>query len=96
MITGEDLCNVPPVALLQDLNVQAHLGNASVERNGHHYFAGTKSFALSIAEALNTELPQLFEPSDQVRSTLRITTGTLDLTGLTKQPALGLAAPLDL
>jgi hypothetical protein len=30
--------------LLQDLAVQAVLGNASVERNGHHYFCGLKMF----------------------------------------------------
>ena len=38
--TGEDLANVGPVALLQDLAVQAALGIESVERNGHHYFRG--------------------------------------------------------
>ena len=38
--TGEDLANIGPVALLQDLAVQAALGIESVERNGHHYFRG--------------------------------------------------------
>ena len=38
--TGEDLANVGPVALLQDLAVQSALGVESVERNGHHYFRG--------------------------------------------------------
>jgi hypothetical protein len=44
MLSGEDLSNVGPVALLQDLAVQAVLGVASVERNGHHYFAGLGQF----------------------------------------------------
>jgi L-alanine-DL-glutamate epimerase-like enolase superfamily enzyme len=39
-MSGEDLSNVGPIALPQDLAVQAALGNASVERNGHHYFNG--------------------------------------------------------
>ena len=44
LMSGEDLSNTGPVALLQDLAVQAVLGNASVERNGHHYFCGLKMF----------------------------------------------------
>ena len=38
--SGEDLCNLGPVALQQDLAVAATLGIHSVERNGHHYVAG--------------------------------------------------------
>jgi hypothetical protein len=44
LMSGEDLANTGPVALLQDLAVQAVLGNQSVERNGHHYFCGLKVF----------------------------------------------------
>ena len=40
ILSGEDLSNVGPVALLQDLAVAATLGIAHVERNGHHYFRG--------------------------------------------------------
>jgi hypothetical protein len=40
LLSGEDLSNVGPVALLQDLAVCATLGVESVERNGHHYFRG--------------------------------------------------------
>jgi hypothetical protein len=39
-LSGEDLANVGPVALLQDLAVVATLGIDDVERNGHHYFRG--------------------------------------------------------
>ena len=39
-ISGEDLSNVGPVALLQDLAVVSALGIGDVERNGHHYFRG--------------------------------------------------------
>jgi hypothetical protein len=44
VMSGEDLANIGPVALLQDLAVAATLGVASVERNGHHYFAGLSMF----------------------------------------------------
>ncbi len=40
IISGEDLCNLGPVALLEDLAVLATLGIEHAERNGHHYFAG--------------------------------------------------------
>src|SRR5439155_21233361 len=35
VLTGEDLCNLGPVALLQDLATMALLGVEHVERNGH-------------------------------------------------------------
>ena len=40
ILSGEDLANVGPVALLQDLAVVAALGITHAERNGHHYFRG--------------------------------------------------------
>ena len=40
VLTGEDLCNLGPVALLQDLATMALLGIEHVERNGHHYYRG--------------------------------------------------------
>lgn len=40
ILSGEDLSNVGPVALQQDLAVLAALGINHAERNGHHYFAG--------------------------------------------------------
>lgn len=40
VLTGEDLCNLGPVALLQDLALMALLGIDHVERNGHHYYRG--------------------------------------------------------
>jgi hypothetical protein len=40
VLTGEDLCNLGPVALLQDLALMSLLGIEHVERNGHHYFRG--------------------------------------------------------
>lgn len=38
--SGEDLTNLPVVALQQDLATMGMLGMTHVERNGHHYFNG--------------------------------------------------------
>jgi hypothetical protein len=47
-LSAEDLTNLGPVALLQDLAVVATLGIAHAERNGHHYFAGLSQFPASV------------------------------------------------
>ena len=52
ILSGEDLANVGPVALLQDLAVMNTLGIRHVERNGHHYFPGLEMFSPSIQEAV--------------------------------------------
>lgn len=39
-LAGEDLTNLPVLALQQDFAVAAALGLEHVERNGHHYFRG--------------------------------------------------------
>lgn len=44
ILSGEDLTNVGPVALIQDLAVMANLGIEHIERNGHHYFKGLSMF----------------------------------------------------
>ena len=40
VLTGEDLCNLGPLALLQDLAMTSLFGIEHVERNGHHYYRG--------------------------------------------------------
>jgi hypothetical protein len=52
LISGEDLCNIGPVALTQDLAVAATLGLNHVERNGHHYFKGLDMFPADVQEAV--------------------------------------------
>ena len=51
-MSGEDLVNIGPVALLQDLAVSATLGVTSIERNGHHYFAGLSAFPSSVGRQM--------------------------------------------
>jgi len=40
VLTGEDLCTLGPIALLQDLAMMSLFGIEHVERNGHHYYRG--------------------------------------------------------
>jgi hypothetical protein len=51
-LSAEDLTNLGPVALLQDLAVVASLGIAHAERNGHHYFAGLSQFPESVQQEI--------------------------------------------
>ena len=78
--TGEDLTNLPIVALQQDLATMAALGIDHVERNGHHYFRGLQHLpreeALTAAD-LHADLYRQAEGSAPVR--LRIDQGRLDI-----------------
>lgn len=50
-LSAEDLTNLGPVAVQQDLAVVAALGITHAERNGHHYFAGLSQFPAAIQHA---------------------------------------------
>ena len=50
-LSAEDLTNLGPVAVQQDLAVVAALGITHAERNGHHYFAGLSQFPATIQRA---------------------------------------------
>jgi hypothetical protein len=60
LLSGEDLTNLGPVALLQDLAVLAALGIEHAERNGHHYFRGLSVFPPEIGEATLADHPDLY------------------------------------
>lgn len=72
LMSGENLSNIGPVALLQDLAVQATLGIESVERNGHHYFAGLAAFPESLQSVVFERHHDLYlkEPGRAARITL--------------------------
>lgn len=77
LMSGEDLCNVGPVALLQDLAVMSALGIDSVERNGHHYVAGLSAFPRSMQTGVLARHGDLYEPSPHGWPTLAIRNGAL-------------------
>jgi hypothetical protein len=64
LLSGEDLSNVGPVSLQQDLAVCAALGIQSVERNGHHYFRGLSMHSPEVQQQVLKAHPDLFRPHE--------------------------------
>jgi hypothetical protein len=91
-MSGEDLVNIGPVALLQDLAAQAALGNATVERNGHHYFRGMSFFPAAISDAMLARHGDLYTRLDGF-ARLDVRGGELNLGSVNAAP-FGLAAEL--
>jgi hypothetical protein len=79
IMSGEDLANIGPVALEQDLVAAATLGVTSVERNGHHYFAGLSAFPAHVQQQVLAAHPDLFHPAPAGWPTLSIQDGSLQL-----------------
>jgi hypothetical protein len=86
LMSGEDLANIGPIANHQDLVVQAALGNASVERNGHHYFKGLSVFDQEIQDNALNSFPGMYKKEDSGYVRLKVREGSLDLTDLLKFP----------
>jgi hypothetical protein len=61
LMSGEDLANVGPVALPNDLAVMAALGIDDVERNGHHYFKGLAMFPEGLQREVCAAHPDLYQ-----------------------------------
>ncbi|MDB6168848.1 MAG: hypothetical protein JWM88_1712 [Verrucomicrobia bacterium] len=95
MLSGEDLTNVGPVALLQDLAIQAVLGVTSVERNGHHYFAGLAQFPGAIQEHVLAHHGDLYTRSPAGWPRLDVREGRI-ATGSALRAPFGYAPGLDL
>ncbi|MSU59726.1 MAG: hypothetical protein EXS35_16425 [Pedosphaera sp.] len=86
VLTGEDLANLGPVALLPDLAVMALLGIAHAERNGHHYFRGLTLWPDAWQQATLAAHGDLYRKHEQGFVTLRIEDGLLDLTSVNQSP----------
>ena len=86
IMSGEDLCNQGPVAVMQDLCVTAALGIESVERNGHHYCAGLSKHPASVREQMLQDHPDVYQPSPQGWPTLRIKNGLISTQTINQSP----------
>jgi hypothetical protein len=75
LMSGEDLANVGPVALLNDLAAMAVFGIGDVERNGHHYFAGLSMFPEELQKMVCERHPDLYEMRPEGYASLRIEGG---------------------
>lgn len=92
--SAEDLCNIGPVALLQDLAVVATLGIPHAERNGHHYFAGLSPFPAELQKPVLRKHGDLYLRHRDGFPTLRIADGRIDIGSVVDAP-FGVAAELD-
>lgn len=95
LMSGEDLANVGPQALLQDLAVQAVLGIADVERNGHHYFRGLSAFPDSLNQTMVRLHPDLYFLHPNGFASLQLNNGQLRIDSLNRA-AFGAGAIWDL
>lgn len=93
-LSGEDLTNLGPVALLQDLAVAATLGIAHVERNGHHYFRGLSQFPASVQRAALHLHPDLYREHERGFPTLRVEQGRISTRSIVAAP-FGSTVPID-
>jgi hypothetical protein len=94
VLTGEDLCILGPVALLQDLSMMALLGISHVERNGHHYYRGLSMLPASWQRAVVEAHGDIYRPHQDGFACLHIQDGRLDLRSVNAAP-FGVAPALD-
>lgn len=94
VMSGEDLCNIGPVALLQDLAVCSALGIESVERNGHHYNAGLSQLPRTVQEQTLAAHGDLYHASPAGWPTLTIRDGRVQL-GTVNAAPFGVGFPFD-
>lgn len=94
-LSAEDLCNVGPVALLQDLAVIASLGISHAERNGHHYFAGLSQFPAQTQSAILSAHSDLYSMRSGGFPALKIDHGSVAVGSVVAAP-FGVATDLDL
>lgn len=86
VLTGEDLANLGPVALLQDLALMTLLGIPHVERNGHHYFRGLSLWPEPWQQAVRQDHSDLYRQHERGFATLRIEGGVLKLASVNQSP----------
>ena len=94
VLTGEDLANLGPVALLQDLAMMALLGIGHVERNGHHYYRGLSMFPADWQESALAAHGDLYRRHEEGFAALRIVEGRIDL-GTVNAAPFGVAPAFD-
>ncbi len=95
ILSGEDLANLGPVAMLQDLAMMGVLGVTHVERNGHHYFRGLSMFPEAVqAEVLRVHA-DLYHKAEAGFPTLKLEGGRLVVGSVNAAP-FGCGITLDM
>jgi len=86
IISGEDLANVGPVALLQDLAAMATLGIDHVERNGHHYFRGLSMLPEDMQSLVLEQHGDLYRRHPSGFPTLDVRAGRIEVGSVVDAP----------
>ncbi|MDE3000902.1 MAG: hypothetical protein OXU79_17645 [Gemmatimonadota bacterium] len=86
VLSSEDLGNVGPVALLQDLAVAASLGVGHTERNGHHYFTGLSMYPRDVQAQVLRHHGALYRRHEAGFPTLDVRGGRLDIGSVVDAP----------
>lgn len=86
LLSGEDLSNVGPVSLQQDLCAAATFGVTHIERNGQHYFRGLSMFPADVQEAVLAAHPDLYRRHEQGFATVRIEQGRMRIGSVLDAP----------
>jgi hypothetical protein len=94
-MSAEDLTNIGPIALPEDLAVLASYGIEHAERNGHHYFAGLNQFPKAVQQEVLRVHPDLYEAHPAGFPTLRIRNGRIAIGSAVDAP-FGLPGDIDL
>lgn len=84
ILSGEDLANVGPLALPQDLCVMASLGIGHVERNGHHYFKGMAACPEDMQQAIVRDHGDLYAWREQGYASVILRDGALSTISVTR------------
>ena len=86
VISGEDLANVGPIALLQDLAAMATLGIEHVERNGHHYFRGLSMLPAEVQGQVLAKHGDLYRQHEHGFPTLDVRGGRVEIDSVLTAP----------
>lgn len=85
-LSGEDLAGVGPVAVMQDLAMQALLGVTHVERNGHHYFRGLSMYPADEQTVILRAHPDLLRRTEHDDVALAIQAGAISTVSINEAP----------
>ena len=86
IVSAEDLANVGPVALNQDLAVLATLGIPHAERNGHHYFRGLSMVPDDLQAQVLERHADLYRRHRDGYPTLDVSGGRIDVGSVVDAP----------
>jgi len=91
IISGEDMCNLPVVALHEDLVVMSAMGMTHAERNGHHYSHGLNHLSDTEQAALLKNHPKLIHRLPNGLVALNADSGAFEIGTLVARPGLGVS-----